>query len=85
MVETNPLKWFVKDIDIGDSGAKSGSGQKENTNPSTNKVEMFGHRPIRTRSRHECHFATGSSVPMGKKYYSERNLVLHFSNNHEPI
>lgn len=52
MVENSPLKWFVRDIDIGD-------------NAGSQRPEMFGHRPIRTRSRHECHFSTGSSVPMG--------------------
>ena len=73
MVETNPLKWFIRDIDIGDSGGKSSAAAarksvgKSGGNKETPKVEMFGHRPIRTRSRHECHFATGSSVPMGKK------------------
>ena len=76
MVETNPLKWFIRDIDIGDSGKSSATsagtgtgksvGKSGNGNKETPKVEMFGHRPIRTRSRHECHFATGSSVPMGK-------------------
>ena len=55
MVE-KPLSWFVKDIDIGDGGE---SGQK--TEP-----EMFGHRPMRRRSRHECHFVSGSHVPVGK-------------------
>ena len=75
MVETNPLKWFIRDIDIGDSGkssssagksvGKSGGGTGNKEIPP--RVEMFGHRPIRTRSRHECHFATGSSVPMGKQ------------------
>ena len=84
MVETNPLKWFVREIDIGDSGAKkppiTGKPNSENSRNSSSgktgggtakmsnseKVEMFGYRPMRTRSRHECHFATGSSVPMGK-------------------
>ena len=81
MVETNPLKWFIRDIDIGDSGkssssagksvGKSGGGTGNMEIPP--RVEMFGHRPIRTRSRHECHFATGSSVPMGK----QKKLFLH--------
>jgi len=54
MVE-KPLSWFIKDIDIGD-------GQmRQNTEP-----DMFGHRPMRRRSRHECHFISGSHVPVGK-------------------
>lgn len=83
MVETNPLKWFIRDIDIGDSGkssssagksvGKSGGGTGNKEIPP--KVEMFGYRPIRTRSRHECHFATGSSVPMGK----QKKLFLHLN------
>ena len=28
MVETNPLKWFIRDIDIGDSGKSSSSAGK---------------------------------------------------------
>ena len=85
MVETNPLKWFIRDIDIGDSGKSSATsagtgtgksvGKSGNGNKETPKVEMFGHRPIRTRSRHECHFATGSSVPMGK----QKKLFLHLN------
>ena len=80
MVETNPLKWFVREIDIGDSGAKKppaaitgknsgnsgNSGKTDSKTSNSEKPEMFGYRPMRTRSRHECHFATGSSVPMGK-------------------
>ena len=97
MVETNPLKWFIRDIDIGDSGKKGGpgsrpeprpaaqrsglqSGGQEGSNPppSTSttfqdKPNMFGHRIVRTRSRHDCHFATGASVPMGKQTL----LLLH--------
>ena len=81
MVETNPLKWFIRDIDIGDSGGKSSAAAgksvgKSGENKETPKVEMFGHRPIRTRSRHECHFATGSSVPMGKKIVPSEKLLL---------
>ena len=62
MVETNPLKWFVKEIDISDSAKNPTPNKKSSSNQRT---EMFGHRPIRTRSRHDCHFSTGSSVPMG--------------------
>ena len=52
MVEQMPLFWCVRDIDIGDKPKPSN--------------EMFGHRPMRTRSRHDCHFTPGSSVPFGK-------------------
>jgi hypothetical protein len=51
-----PLAWFVKDIEIGDD-----EESRQNMSP-----EMFGHRPIRRRNRHECHFVSGSVVPMGK-------------------
>ena len=79
MVENSPLKWFIRDIDIGDNskgtaGATSGArpvtqrpGFKPEQQSSTEQPNMFGHRIVRTRSRHDCHFATGASVPMGKK------------------
>ena len=80
MVENSPLKWFIRDIDIGDnskgtSGAISGArpatqrpGFKPEQQSSAEQPNMFGHRIVRTRSRHDCHFATGASVPMGKKF-----------------
>ena len=79
MVETNPLKWFVKEIDISDSAGKnnltpSNTSKKSSSNQRT--TEMFGHRPIRTRSRHDCHFSTGSSVPMGN--LDPLNSLYHF-------
>mgnify|MGYP001462233775 FL=1 len=82
MVETNPLKWFVKEIDISDSAGKntnptpSNTSKKSSSNPRT--TEMFGHRPIRTRSRHDCHFSTGSSVPMGNlDPLNSLNIILY--------
>merc|ERR1712223_2346579 len=85
MVETNPLKWFIRDIDIGDSGKSSSSpgktvgksGGGTGNMEISPKVEMFGYRPIRTRSRHECHFATGSSVPMGEIDHQQMTQSYH--------
>ena len=70
MVETPSLKWFVREIDIGDSGKKVAPGKPvvPGSNPAHARHHpgMFGHRQVRTRSRYDCHFSTGSSVPMGK-------------------
>ena len=91
MVETNPLKWFVKEIDISDSAGKntnptpSNTSKKSSSNPRT--TEMFGHRPIRTRSRHDCHFSTGSSVPMGNlDPLNSLNIILyHFESQQQAL
>ena len=59
-MQEKPLAWYVRDIDIGDSktvGSESGSRPEP---------EMFGHRPMRRRSRHETHFLSGCHVPVGK-------------------
>ena len=77
MVETSPLKWFVREIDISDgrsavpsavaSAAKSAvPSAVASAAKSAVAGQMFGHRQLRTRSRYDCHFSTGSSVPMGK-------------------
>ena len=92
MVETNPLKWFIREIDIGDSGVKGspggakvpptgcgvqpGGGQRSSQ---ADKPNMFGHRIVRTRSRHDCHFATGASVPMGKQKHFSRACTVEDS------
>ena len=93
MVETNPLKWFIREIDIGDSGVKgspggakvppSGSGVQpgggQRSSQAADKPNMFGHRIVRTRSRHDCHFATGASVPMGKQKHFSRACTVEDS------
>lgn len=72
MVE-KPLSWFIKDIDIGDGG-------ESKQNPDS---EMFGHRPIRRRSRHESHFVSGSHIPVGKTwakdtFFVHPSFLFHF-------
>ena len=93
MVETNPLKWFIREIDIGDSGVKgspggakvppAGSGFQpgggQRSSQAADKPNMFGHRIVRTRSRHDCHFATGASVPMGKQKHFSRACTVGYS------
>ena len=93
MVETNPLKWFIREIDIGDSGVKgspggakvppAGSGFQpgggQRSSQAADKPNMFGHRIIKTRSRHDCHFATGASVPMGKQKHFSRACTVEDS------
>ena len=93
MVETNPLKWFIREIDIGDSGVKgspggakvppAGSGFQpgggQRSSQAADKPNMFGHRIVRTRSRHDCHFATGASVPMGKQNHFSRACTVEDS------
>lgn len=81
MVESSPLKWFIRDIDIGDSGKVA---QSSDPPPRPGReLEMFGHRPIRTRSRHDCHFSTGSSVPMGRPLFG--HFFSSFPSSHDSI
>ena len=57
-MQEKPLAWYVRDIDIGDSKIVGSESRPE--------PEMFGHRPMRRRSRHETHFLSGCHVPVGK-------------------
>ncbi|XP_071746865.1 uncharacterized protein [Lepeophtheirus salmonis] len=60
MQESSPLYWLIRDIDIGDKKSQS-SGVPA-------AIPM---RLPRTRSRHDCHFITGSTVPMGEDLMSQ--------------
>ena len=74
-VQERPVSWYVRDIDIGDIDPK-GSG----SDPAKPEPDMFGHRPMRRRSRHECHFQTGCHVPVGKEMCHSYLLPFNSSN-----
>lgn len=63
-MQERPVSWYVRDIDIGDGAGSKIVGPESSSNRP--EPDMFGHRPMRRRSRHDCHFMTGSHVPIGK-------------------
>ena len=62
MVEQSPLFWYCKDIDI-DGG---GSNKTENSHT------------LRKRSRHDCHFAPGTSIPLGKNVFPGHRILYPY-------
>ena len=62
MVEQSPLFWYCKDIDIDGGG--------------NNKVENS--QAPRKRSRHDCHFAPGTSIPLGKNVFPGHRIFYPY-------
>ena len=56
VVDKSPLFGYYKDIDIEDGSGCGGGGSTHASRP----------HHVRKRSRHDCHFAPGTSIPLGK-------------------
>ena len=65
MIEQAPLFWYCKDIDITDGGGGN-----------NNKTETS--HTLRKRSRHDCHFAPGTSIPLGKNVFPGHRIFYPY-------